>query len=134
MDTAIRTALAVAIVPLVAAIALPASRSGTVAANVGARLRQLVVAEEQYWGEHGTYTTDAAALGVFQPRVQPADSIWVQVAFAGGRGWNGVARHRGHPGKTCVIFVGSLAELPLHPTTAGGVHATDEGVPTCDEF
>ena len=105
--------------------------------QVRAQLRSLVTAQEGWWSQHGTYTTDAAALGFF-PRRAPqaqADSVSVQVVFAGGRGWSAIGTHRGYPGRSCVMYVGVADELPKVPATrAEKLVATAEGAPTCDAF
>src|SRR5919198_3153402 len=97
------------------------------------QLRALVTAQEGYWAEHGTYTTDAAALGVFKPHRAPttsADSVWVQVIQAGGRSWWGRAAPRGQNRKSCVIYVGTRADFTAPPATDGAqVKAQDEGAP-----
>ena len=52
------------------------------------QLRGLVTAQEGYWADHGTYTTDVSALGLFAPHRTPstaADSVWLQVIQEGGR-------------------------------------------------
>lgn len=103
-------------------------------AQMRARLRDLIVAQERYWVDHGTYTTDVSALGFFvKGRRAPADSAVVQVISAGGRGWSGVATHRAVRGKSCVIFVGSTDDLPKMPVTfAERRPAESEGKVTCD--
>ena len=103
-------------------------------------LRQLVVRQEQYYSEHGTYTTDAAALGFFTRREQAAlsqkpDSIWVEVIQAGGRSWWGRGMYRGHRDKSCVIWVGTPADFTAPPATEGEKRgAPQEGAPVCDAF
>jgi hypothetical protein len=106
--------------------ALPAMR---------AALRALVAREESYFADHGSYTTDLAALGFYEKgrRLSP-DSARVQVLFAGGRGWTAMATHRAAPGKSCVAFVGSKDDIVKVPETRGErKQAVEEGVPTCDE-
>ena len=94
-------------------------------------LRNLVVAQEQYFVNHGTYTTDVGALGIYKPGQR--DSIWVQVINAGGRSWNGRAIHMGARNKSCVIFVGYQSDLPSRPVTdADSIRAVNEGEPVCD--
>ena len=94
-------------------------------------LRNLVVAQEQYFANHGTYTTDVGALGIYRP--DRRDSIWVQVINAGGRSWNGRAIHMGARNKSCVIFVGYKSDLPSRPVTdADSIQAMNEGEPVCD--
>lgn len=98
-------------------------------------LRQLATAEERYFSDHGTYTTDLAALGLYTKGHYAADREWVQVIFAGGRGWTGMATHRSIPGKSCVIYVGYGDELPggLPATHADHRTPRDEGAPRCDD-
>lgn len=117
----------------------PASVGGTDAGSPDAllktRLRNLVVAQEQFWAAHGTYTTDVAQLGMFGPTVPPADSVWVQVLFAGGRSWNGRALYLGKLRKSCVVYIGALSDLPSPPVSeVDSVRPSAEGSPACDKF
>ena len=111
----------------------PDSAATSAVAQMRVSLRKLVQGQERFWMEHGTYTTDLAALGLYGKDRLPQDSTFVQVIFAGGRGWSGVASHRGRRGKTCVIYVGSPDELPKVPQTfADKRSAEKEGAPACD--
>lgn len=105
--------------------------------TVKSALRNLVTAQEQYYSEHGSYTTDLKALGFYHrhPMGTPrTDSVGVQVAFAGGRGWTGVGQHIALRGKSCAIYVGFADEIPLMTKTAKEKQApTDEGAPLCDQ-
>ena len=108
-----------------------ATREGT----LKTRLRNLVVAQEQYFMGHGTYTTDVAALKMFSPEQRPADSVWVQVVNAGGRSWWGRAVHMGDRSKSCVIYVGYATDLGSAPVTErDSTRAVNEGEPACDRF
>jgi hypothetical protein len=95
-------------------------------------MRNLITAEESYFSDHGTYTTDASALGVY-PR--KAGVSPVQVIFAGGRGWTGMATDPALKGKSCVVFIGSEKELPggVPKTLGAGLAAQSEAQPVCDE-
>ena len=102
------------------------------------QLRGLVIAQEGYWANHGTYTTDVLALGVFSAhRKAPAtaaDSVWLQVIQAGGRSWWGRAVY-GRNAKSCVIFIGTTADFTAPPATDGAqLKAIAEAVPVCDTF
>ena len=103
-------------------------------------LRQLVVSQEQYYGEHGTYTTDPAALGLFTQPGRPAaiakpDSISLEVVWAGGRSWWGRALYRGHRAMSCVVWVGAIADFPAPPSTdRERMRPRREGEPVCDTF
>ena len=98
-------------------------------------LRNLVAAQEGYWLDHGSFTTDVSALGMHVRGPERRDSATVWVLFAGGRGWSAVATHSALPKKSCVIFVGDADDLPRLPRTAGkGKKAEQEGVAMCDQL
>ncbi len=105
-----------------------------------AKLRNVLAAQESHYSDHGTYTTSMTALGKYDSGLAPSrmssprrDSVSVQVIFAGGRGWTGIASHWGLRGRSCVVFVGMAEELPKLPITRVDRRTpTEEGVPTCD--
>jgi hypothetical protein len=105
-----------------------------------AKLRNVLAAQEGHYSDHGTYTTSMTALGKYDSGLAPArmsgtrrDSVSVQVIFAGGRGWTGIASHWGLRGRSCVVFVGMAEELPRLPITRVDRRTpTEEGVPACD--
>ena len=101
-----------------------------------ASLRNLVILQEKYWQQHGSYTTDMAALGTYSPNMPASkDSAWVQVIFAGSRGWTGMASMpgRGATKATCVIFIGPAEDLPKIPQTRVEKKSPDaEAVAACD--
>jgi hypothetical protein len=104
------------------------------------KLRNVLAAQEGYYSENGTYTTNMTVLGRFDSGLAPAkmnstrhDSVSVQVIFAGGRGWTGIASHWGLRGRSCVVYVGIAEELPKLPITRADRRTpTEEGVPICD--
>ena len=108
--------------------------------DLKSQLRNLVTAQEAYWADHGTYTTDVAALGMHRRRQAGApaarpDSLWVQVVQAGGRSWWGRAGHYAYSGKSCIIYVGTMDDFTAPPTTDGAkAKAQNEGEPLCDTF
>jgi hypothetical protein len=87
-------------------------------------LRRLVVAEETYFAENGTYTGDLDGAG-FRP---PAD-VTVTILWATRDGWAARARHGGMPGKDCVVYVGSRRSAPA---SAKHGRQAREGMPACD--
>jgi len=96
-------------------------------------LRNLVVAQENYFANHGTYTTDVAALGLYSRGQARADSIWIQVIHGGGRSWSGRAVHRATRDKSCAIYVGYLSDFPSRPVTdKDSLAVRNEGEPICD--
>jgi hypothetical protein len=109
------------------------TREDTVQAvkEMAASLRSLTIAQEQHYADHGTYTTDARALGTFRKN----ERAYAHVIFAGGRGWTGMATFRGLKGKSCVSFVGDADAVVRLPTTQADRRTpklTQEGQPVCD--
>jgi hypothetical protein len=105
-----------------------------------AKLRDVQAAQDLHLSDHGTYTTSMTSLGRYDTRFAPSransqrrDSVSVQIIFAGGRGWTGIASHWGLRGRSCVVYVGMAEELPKLPITRTDRRTpTEEGVPTCD--
>lgn len=96
-------------------------------------LRAFVVAQEAYFADHGTYTTDIAALRA-TGRLGAFGTVLFNVGHAGGLGWRGSARHRAVWGKTCVTFVGAPEHYPMPATRAEQRRPApeQEGEPVCD--
>jgi hypothetical protein len=92
--------------------------------TVRAALRRLVVVEETYFAENGTYTGDLDRV-----RFQPPADVTVTILWATRDGWAARARHGGIPGKDCVVYVGSSRPAPA--SVRHGRQAR-EGMPTCD--
>jgi hypothetical protein len=110
----------------------PATRADTVQAfrAMAASLRDVVLAQESYYAKHGSYTTEAGALGIWR-----GEGARAQVIFAGGRGWTAMATVRGFKGRSCVMFAGNADEIPKLPTTLADRRtptAAQEGQPVCD--
>jgi hypothetical protein len=124
-----------------ATVATPVNPAERAIKQMIAKLRDVYAAQDLHLGDHGTYTTSMTALGRYDTRFAPsransarrADSVSVQVIFAGGRGWTGIASHWGLRNRSCVIFVGLAEELPKLPSTRADRRTpTEEGVPACD--
>jgi hypothetical protein len=125
------------------AVAAPVNAAAELAIKqMTSKLRNVLAAQEQHYSDHGTYTTSMTALGRFEPSLAPVkpttvvtrrDSVSVQIIFAGGRGWTGIASHWGLRGRSCVVYVGMPEELPKLPITRADRRTpTEEGVPACD--
>ena len=131
------------------ATAVPANAAAeTAIKQMTAKLRTVLIAQEGHYSDHGTYTTSMTSLGRYEsslampkppkPGAAPTvpvrrDSVSVQIIFAGGRGWTGIASHWGLRGRSCVVYVGMPEELPKVPITRADRRApTEEGVPACD--
>jgi hypothetical protein len=134
-----RHALLIGVLALVACpvLAGPAAAQAEAPATASDRLeawlRRLVTAQESYYADHGTYTTDLAALRLL-PAVRQ-DSVWIRVLHAGGRSWTADAGHRSVRGKSCVIYIGALEDFPSVPKTSeAGLGPEEEAIPVCDEL
>jgi hypothetical protein len=87
-------------------------------------LRRLVVAEETFFAENGTYTNDLERI-----QYKPAPGSSVRFLWVSGTGWAASGTHAGIVGKDCVIYVGRDRGAP---TTLKYVRKGKEGVPVCD--
>ena len=99
------------------------------------RLRELVAAQEAYFVDHQSYTTDLSALELRPRGTGRAQQVVLNVTHAGGRAWRATGRHAGHLHRSCVIFVGDVNDFPLPVTRADGRRPTaaQEGEPVCDK-
>jgi hypothetical protein len=129
-----RGALALALSCVVGATAAAqtseaAAWQATPASVLKSTLRTVSVAQVRYFQTEKTYSASADALGLALDR-----NVQVQIIAAGPNGWQARAVHTQQPGRSCVIFVGSVAGL--EPPTTDGDHemAGEEGVPLCDRM
>ncbi len=109
------------------------ARAQAPASPVQQSMRQLMSAEEAYYYDHGTYTTDLSALGLMSKLDRKKPQVWLRVYHAGGAGW--IADAQGNNGMvgSCVAFVGDLSNFASVPSTqARHLKPTEEGVITCD--
>jgi hypothetical protein len=103
------------------------------ASPVQQAMRELMMAEERYYSDHGTYTTDISALGLLSKEARKTPQIWLRVYHAGGAGWTGDAQGENGIAGSCVAFVGDISNFASVPTTQGQhLKPTEEGVITCD--
>jgi hypothetical protein len=94
-----------------------------------------MTAQEAFYSDHGTYTTDMAALGLLPTKTTRANPnwSWIRVWHAGGAGWTADARGAGTFAGSCVVYVGRPADFPSLPTTkAKQLKPTGDGEITCD--
>ncbi len=96
-------------------------------------LKTLVAAQEAYYADHGSYTTDMSALSAVIKKPFNKDAVWVRVSFAGGAGWTGIAQSRDLKNARCVVYIGDPADLPKIPQTFGQQTPQGEGAITCDK-
>ena len=116
------------------AVAALGSASSTDVKEMKAALRALVMKQEAFWAEHGSYTADMSALGLYPRPASANGTPAVQVIFAGSRGWTGMATQSTMKGTSCVVFVGNPDELPKLPATMRSKAIPSvQGAPLCDE-
>ena len=94
-------------------------------ADIRRALRRLVVAEETFFAENGTYTDDLSVI-----RFTPGKDVATRFLWLSRDGWAASGTHIALPGKDCVMFIGQ-AKAP--PTTLKYVRAGKLGVPVCDD-
>jgi hypothetical protein len=93
-----------------------------------ADLRNLVRSQETYFANQGVYArrTEPLALQyLWRPGVR------VKILAADRQSWSAKATHARLPGKSCVIWFGSVAQRPV--TDAERRQSQGAGVPVCDE-
>lgn len=111
--TLIELLIVVVIIGILAAIAIPKFANTKEKAYIAAMksdLRNLVTAQEAYFSEGATYTTDLGS------SYKSSTGVTVDISAASGTEWTASATHNG-TSKTCSITVGG----------SGG----SEGEPTC---
>jgi hypothetical protein len=109
--------------------AAPASWSGSAAAQLKASLRALAAAQSRYREQRGGYASTPTALGM-----RSEAGVRLEVTAASATGWQARAVHQSHPGRSCVIFVGTVAGREAPRTEGDGEMAGEDGVPLCDRM
>jgi hypothetical protein len=93
----------------------PGYRSTNARNYMRMRLRELGVAEENYYNERNSYTTDISQLMLAR---RTGDVVVLKVTFAGPTGWSAEATHPSLPGMSCVTYAGLATAIP------GGIPST----------
>jgi hypothetical protein len=104
---------------------IDATSENAILAEIRRTLRRLVVAEETFFAENGTYTDELSVI-----RVTPGRDITIRFLWLSREGWAASGTHSALADKDCVIFAG-LAKAP--PTTLKYVRSGAVGVPVCDD-
>jgi hypothetical protein len=110
---------------VVAQAANTAGNTAAALATVKSDLRRLVGANEVYHAKNRRYAPDLSAL----PSFAPSANVLVTIVLTSATGWSGTATSSGAPGKSCTIWVGTVA---THPPTAALGLSGPEAVPMCD--
>lgn len=114
--TLVELLIVVVIIGLLAAIAIPKFNSTKGKANAAALksdLKNLSTAEESYFYDNATYTTNVLALTFNR---SPGVVLTIQQATGGG--WSAIATHPASYPLTCALYMGAVS--PLAPATTEG--------------
>ena len=106
-----------------------ASWQSTPASVLKNSLRNVVAAQDKYRTSHPVFASTVEAL-----QVDPGPDVKVQIVGVTPNGWRAKATHRARPGRSCVVFVGTLAASELPKTDGDGEMAGEERVPLCDRM
>ena len=114
--TLVELLVVVVIIGVLAAIAIPkfqSTKGKANAATLKSDLRNLATAQEAYFYEHFTYTTNTAALNAVL-----STGVTITWGTVGPAGWSAKVTHPLAYPIECAIFMGSVA--PLAPATVEG--------------
>jgi hypothetical protein len=106
-----------------------ASWQSTPASVLKNSLRNVVAAQDKYRTSHPVFASTIDAL-----QVNPGPDVKIQIVGVTPNGWRAKATHRARPGRSCVVFVGTLAASELPKTDGDGEMAGEERVPLCDRM
>jgi hypothetical protein len=109
--------------------AAPAGWQATPASVLKGALRTAAAAQTRYREAKHTY---APALEPLALRLEPG--VQVEILRAGPGGWQGKATYVRQPGRSCVMFVGSLDGVEAPRTDGDHEMAGEEGIPLCDRM
>jgi hypothetical protein len=94
-------------------------------AGAKADLRRLVSLNEVYHAKNRKYASSVSDM----PSFKPSPGVTVTLGPSAANGWAGTATVAGVAGKSCVIYVGSVAA----PKTQAQGLTGPEAVPVCDK-
>ena len=92
-------------------------------------LRAALAAQDRYYTTNETYAPSAEALGL-----RSEAGVRVDVLRATATGWQARATHQSQPGRSCVVYVGSLEGTEAPRTDGDREMAGEEGIPLCDRM
>lgn len=117
--TLIELLIVVVIIGILAAIAIPKfsnTRQKAYIAAMKSDLRNLATAQESYFSDNITYTSDLAAIGAGE-----SQGVSIVISNVGGTGWSATGTHNATT-KTCSIYFGTVTVGPAD--TEGEVKCT----------
>jgi hypothetical protein len=92
-------------------------------------LRGVSAAQARYHVVNRTYAPSAERL-----ELKPESGVRIEILNASANGWQAKATYEGQPGRSCVIFTGSLDGAEAPRTDEDHEMAGEEGVPLCDRM
>lgn len=116
-------------VPAAAQTGAAAGWQATPASVLKNTLRAVTAAQQRYFAANRTYAPAAERLDL-----QAAPGVRVEILGATATGWRAKATHRAQPGRSCVIFAGSLEGVESPRTDGDHEMAGEGGVPLCDRM
>ena len=107
----------------------PAAWQATPASVLKSALRIALTAQERFYAANETYAPSVEALGL-----RPEAGVRVDILRATSSGWQARATHQSQPGRSCVVYVGSLDGSEAPRTDGDHEMAGEEGIPLCDRM
>ena len=107
----------------------PAAWQATPASVLKSALRTMRAAQDRYRAAHAAYAPATDVLGL---RLEPG--VRIDVLQATSVGWQARAVHQTQPGRSCVLFVGSLEGAEAPRTDGDREMAGEAGIPLCDRM
>jgi hypothetical protein len=107
----------------------PDAWQATPASVLKSALRSALAAQDRFYAANETYAPSVEALGL-----RPEAGVRVDILRASASGWQGRATHQSQPGRSCVVFVGSLEGAEAPRTDGDREMAGEEGIPLCDRM
>ena len=92
-------------------------------------LRSVGAAQARYHVPNRTYAPSAGVL-----ELRSETGVRIEILAASATGWQAKATYQTQPGRSCVMFVGSLEGVEAPRTDEDHEMAGEEGVPLCDRM
>jgi hypothetical protein len=115
--------------PLQGQTASAAAWQASPAALLKNTLRSVAAAQARYYVTNRTYAPSADRLAL-----RAESGVRIEILGASANGWQAKATYGDQPGRSCVIFEGSVGGGEAPRTDGDHEMAGEEGVPLCDRM